>query len=217
MKKFTVYSLQFTERMRRFFGCHLSTVTCQLRERGFTLIEMLVAVSLFTVVMFVSVSALLALVGANRKAQALQSVMNNLNITLDGMVRALRMGTHYECGGTTPVGNQGGGGNDCLEGAPYMSFIPFGVPPDNSNAWVYAYDGAAKRILKSENGGSYVPITADSVDIDSLTFYVLGTVRGDTTQPKVVVEVKGTAGADRIKTKTTFSIQATAVQRLLDL
>ena len=41
---------------------------------GFTLVEMIVAVALFAVVMLISVAALLSLVDANRKAQALQSV-----------------------------------------------------------------------------------------------------------------------------------------------
>src|SRR3989344_5257439 len=64
-------------------------------QRGFTLVEMIVAIALFSVVMIVCVGALLALVNANRKAQALQSVMNNLNIALDGMVRSVRMGNSY--------------------------------------------------------------------------------------------------------------------------
>ena len=50
-----------------------------------------------------------------------------------------------------------------------------------------------------------------------MKFYVIGTTRGDTVQPKVVIEVKGTAGAKTVKTTTSFSIQATAVQRILDL
>ena len=61
-------------------------------ERGFSLVEMIVAVTLFAVVMLVSVGALLSLVNATRKARALESVMNNLNVTLDSMVRSLRMG-----------------------------------------------------------------------------------------------------------------------------
>src|SRR3989338_1985894 len=69
--------------------------------RGFTLVEMIVSVALFATVMLVSVGALLSLMGANRKAQALQSVMNNLNVALDGMVRSIRMGSNYHCGAGT--------------------------------------------------------------------------------------------------------------------
>ena len=67
-----------------------------MKNKGFTLIEMMVAVSLFTVVMLVSVGSLLALIDASKRAQGIQSVMNNLNVALDGMVRALRMGQKYE-------------------------------------------------------------------------------------------------------------------------
>src|SRR3989338_9484397 len=71
---------------------------------GFTLIEMIVSIALFAVVMTVAVGALLSLTGANKKAQALQSVMNNLNISVDSMVRNIRMGRDYECVGGTSTG-----------------------------------------------------------------------------------------------------------------
>jgi len=184
-------------------------------DSGFTLVEMIVAVALFAVVMLISVAALLALVDANRKAQALQSVMNNLNIALDGMVRSVRMGSNYRC--DVPSGTSA----DCADGGTVLYFTPFDADPtDLQQDWVYSFaadsDGIG-RIYRSENGLGALPITAPAVSIDSMKFYVVGTARGDTTQPRVVVEVKGTAGAEKAKTKTTFNIQATAVQRLLDL
>lgn len=183
-------------------------------QRGFTLIEMIIAVGLFTVVMLVSIGALLALVGASRKAQALQSVMNNLNIALDSMVRSIRMGSNYHCGSGSYATVQ-----DCQNGGVTLAFEAFGGnPSDATNQWIYTYDPSTKRIYKSEDSGAHsFTITAPTVTIDSLKFYVIGTTRGDTVQPKVVIELKGTAGADKIKTRTTFNIQATAVQRLLDL
>ena len=45
------------------------------QQDGFTLIEMLVSIALFAIVMVVCVGALLSLVTANKKAQALESVM----------------------------------------------------------------------------------------------------------------------------------------------
>lgn len=75
-----------------------STFVQHTMSRGFTLVEMLVAVAIFAIVMTMSVSALMDMVSATRKAQAIQSVMNNLNVALDGMVRNVRMGTRYHCG-----------------------------------------------------------------------------------------------------------------------
>ena len=187
-------------------------------DSGFTLVEMIVAVALFAVVMLISVAALLSLVDANRKAQALQSVMNNLNIALDGMVRSVRMGSNYRCNVQSPPIETPA---DCTSGGTVLYFTPFGGnPSDRQQDWVYSFatdaDGIG-RIYRSEKGLTALAVTAPAVSIDSMKFYVVGTRRGDTTQPKVVVEVKGTAGAEKIKTKTTFNIQATAVQRLLDL
>ena len=200
---------------------HLRTTHYALRtKRGFTLVEMIVAVGLFSLVMLVSVGALLSLTGANRKAQALQSVMNNLNIALDGMVRSIRMGSDYHCGAGVFIGT--GNLDDCSSnGGTRFVFKPFDEDP---NQWVYSYDSG--RIYKSvEFGANPVPLTSPEVTINGMKFYVQGTTPGcDTSspsctpvQPKVVITVQGVAGAANLKTKTTFSIQATAVQRLLDL
>ena len=195
--------MQSSKKMHEF----LSTSTA-----GFTLVEMIVAVALFAVVMIVAVSSLLSLVYANRKAHALQSVMNNLNIALDGMTRSIRMGSNYRCGGPSPADP------DCLNGGQALYFEAHnGDSSESTDDWAYWYDTDTKRLYKSEQGGAAgVPITAPEVSIESLTFYVVGTTRRDITQPKVVIAIKGVAGT-QARTATTFSIQATAVQRLLDL
>ncbi len=185
-------------------------------EAGFTLVEMIVASALFAVVMLISVAALLSLVDANRKTQALHSVMNNLNVTLDSMVRAIRMGSNYHCGP-----GEYATADDCdVAGDVVLAFEPFGGNPnDDQDQWVYAYDAVTQRIYKSEDSGAHsFAVTAPTVAVESMTFYVVGAEdRGDSVQPKVVIELKGTAGAEKVKTTTTFHIQATAVQRILDL
>jgi prepilin-type N-terminal cleavage/methylation domain-containing protein len=183
-------------------------------EKGFSLVEMMVSVSLFAIIMLVAVGALLALVDANRKARTLESVMNNLNISLDSMVRAIRMGTHYNCNGSA-IPNPATGA-DCANGDDLFSFAPYGsdATRQNERSVYFIQNG---RIYRSLNGGTNsIPITAPEISVDELTFYVIGTLPGDITQPKVVVVVKGSAGNDE-KTSTTFYIQATAVQRSLDI
>ncbi len=51
-------------------------------QRGFTLIEMIVAVAVFSIVMVVGAGALLSIVDANRRGQAQQTVINNLNFAI---------------------------------------------------------------------------------------------------------------------------------------
>jgi prepilin-type N-terminal cleavage/methylation domain-containing protein len=192
-------------------------------KRGFTLIEMLVSVALFAVVMLIAGATLLSLVYANRKAQALQSVMNNLNISLDNMVRNVRMGSNYRCNSQAePNAPQNG---DCASGAQSFYFTPFGADPTNRTEDIGYFLGGvcpSGRICITENENGQVvtvPITAPEVKIQSMTFYVVGTTpggSGGTAQPKVVFSIRGQAGA-QLNTQTTFDIQATAVQRLLNL
>lgn len=210
-----------------------STYHLEPDSRGFSLVELMVSMTLFAIVMLVAVGALLSLVDANRKARALENVMNNLNIAVDGMVRSIRMGNTFNCDSTSiPDGETGGDCNGGTGGPPgaeeSFSFAPFGANPSvQGERWVYTFvpgdSDTNGQIWRSRDGGlTEVAITSPEVDIDDVTFYVDGTVRAntvaqDTTQPKVVVVIKGTAGAGNTKTETTFYIQATAVQRVLDL
>ncbi len=178
--------------------------------RGFTLVEMIVAVGLFAVVMTVSITALISLIDANRKAQALQSVMNNLNIAVDGMVRAIREGSDYRCGGVNP------GNPDCAETPGTIFYFQPSCSASCSD-WIYSFrDG---RLWRSVDGltSSELPLTAPEVTIDSVLMYVIGATRGDNIQPKVVIIIKGSAGLPKTNVRTTFHIQSTAVQRVLDI
>lgn len=188
--------------------------------RGFTLVEMIVSVALFSIVMLVCVGALLALVGANRKVHSLQSVINNLNVTLDGMVRSIRMGSTFD--GSGACNGNSGGPKDCTSGGTQFSFQPYGNPIGGQPS-IYRLNTSTSRLERSINGGAFVPITSADVTIDSMLFYVVGSTRGcsvnpcDLVQPKVVIVIKGTAPVLNSKAKTTFHVQVTAVQRLLDL
>jgi len=174
-------------------------------KRGFTLIEMIVAVSIFTVVMVSGVGALISMIDANRKAQSLRTVMDNLNFALENITRSMRVGSDYHCGEfgdlSAPLDCDGGG-----------SSIAF--TNSNGNRVIFRFIG--NRIEKSEDlGESYISITAPEIVIDELRFFVKGTAENDGLQPKVLVIVRGTAG-DTEKVSTTFNLQTFVSQRLRD-
>ena len=66
-------------------------------ERGFTLIEMIVSLGVFSVVVTTAVSAMLVLISTNQQLQSEQSVMTNLAFALDTMTREIRTGYYYYC------------------------------------------------------------------------------------------------------------------------
>ncbi|MBL7045236.1 MAG: type II secretion system protein [Parcubacteria group bacterium] len=188
-------------------------------KRGFSLIEMLVATALFSAVMLIGVGSLLALIDANKKAQALNSVMNNLNFAIESMSRKMRVGTTYHCEFSNnippPNINQS---KDCTGGGKLLAFEPSGgTPDDSSDQIVYRINGT--RIEKSESGGtpgSFINITASEVTIDDLSFYVDGTSSSDNLQPRIVMIISGSAGVKE-KIKTEFNLQTMVSQRVLDI
>lgn len=167
-------------------------------SRGFTLVEMLVSLFIFSVVMVVTTSSLVAIIEANRKAQAAEAVMNNLSFTLDSMIRAIRVGSEYELG----VGGSCSGG-----GAAAFDFVDV-----DGRETAYRLNGG--QIERSIDDGNYLAMTSPQVAIDRLCFYVEGESSSDGEQPRTLIIVGGSAGIGR--SLTTFNIQTLVSQRILD-
>lgn len=168
------------------------------KRKGFTLIEIMVAVSIFSIVMVMSMGALLAILGANRKAQTMKSVMNNLNFSLETMTRDLRFASEYQLLGDTITAKSNRGGNET------------GVIISYS----LGSNGDASSIQRTIDGIS-LPITAPEIKIEDLNFIVTGEDEGDGLQPKILITIKGYAG-ERKDVKSSFNLQTTVSQRSLD-
>ena len=175
-------------------------------KTGFTLIEMVVAVAVFTVVMVAGIGALVSMVDANRKAQSMRTVMDNLNFALENMTRSMRVGLDYHCGQVGDLNTP----RDCaISSESFIAFTNFG-----GQRTIFRLNNG--NIEKSSDlGVSYLGITAPEITIDELKFYVQGSVAGDGLQPKILVIVKGSAGVIG-KSRTTFSLQTLVSQRLRD-
>ncbi len=187
-------------------------------KKGFSLVEMLVAAALFSGVMIIAVGALLALVDANRKAQAINSVMNNLNFALENMSRNIRVGSTYHCEVTNSVPADVDVPKDCSNGGLLFAFeSSSGDTGTKTDQIVYRINGT--RLEKSEEGGAtgtFINITAPEVSIDNFSFYVDGTSLADNMQPRVVITLQGSAG-ETAKVRTEFNLQTTVSQRVLDI
>ena len=177
------------------------------KVQGFTLVELMVSVSIFSFVMLISMGAIMTILDANRKSQTLRSVMDNLNFALEGMTRTIRFGDTYHCGGGDITET-----HDCITGDTSMS-----VKASDGKRVTYALSGAS--IAKSEDGGTtYYPVTSPDVIIQNVKFYVTGSDQyslSDLSQPKVIVVVRGYAGTKE-STKSSFILETTMSQRKLD-
>ncbi len=178
---------------------------------GFTLVEMIVSVGLFIIVLFIATSSFLAIVNADRKSRAVRIATDNLNLSLEDMQRKIKTGYTYNCGG-------GVGTNDCTT-IPEESLAFSG---QDGVRVIYARgttgvcgSGYQGCILRTVGANTPIPITSPEINVESLKFLVKGSDVSDTTQPAVVVSIKGSIGTVS-STKTDFSIQTVVTQRNYD-
>lgn len=84
------------------------------QQSGFTLIESMVAIAIFTIVMVIGISALLNVNNTNKKSQNLRTIIDSLNFTMEDMARNFKLGSYYHCVGPADPGIAVGTVNDFL-------------------------------------------------------------------------------------------------------
>ncbi len=163
-------------------------------KKGFTLIEIMVAVSIFVIVAFITTSTLLALMAASRKAQTMRLIMDNMNFSLDSMTNKIRFG-HVDATA---------GSYDSL------TFVDRNqqqttycrVPPVTGH-----HQGYIAKCLGDESCGNpqgCQAINSGEVNITKLHFDIRHTVTGGL--PLIQIQVKGSAGL-RPREQTNFVLQ----------
>jgi prepilin-type N-terminal cleavage/methylation domain-containing protein len=120
-----------------------------MKSKGFTLIEIIVSLAIFSIVAVIAIGALVRVTGANRQAQAIQSGVNNVSFLLDAISREMRVGSSFKChwssgdlstyDASTMTVNDcssivGGSGGDTI-----VSFASSAVDPNTSTNLIYAY------------------------------------------------------------------------------
>jgi prepilin-type N-terminal cleavage/methylation domain-containing protein len=185
-------------------------------QSGFTLVELLVSLGLFTVIVVAAVGSLYTVNQASVKVNAMRTVLDNLNFATESMSRTIRTGENIVCNGTE---NTGGVSNNCAfgnaNGAGYAVSLKSTI---DGTSIEYMYNYGKKEIDKCTlvnnqiSANSCVAITAPEVQVQKMQFFVDGADAGDSKQPSVMMLISGqaNAGADNI---APFSIQTLISQR----
>ncbi len=188
---------------------------------GFTLVEMMVAIAVFSIVMVTAMSALLNVIDANNKARALKAAVNNISFALEGISKDMRVGANYLCGDdvveVTTKAHDGVTGLNCPSGGKVIGYrSPRAIPADpiaeNNFAfyWFNEDENNIKECLEKSgrtcnNEGDFLPITSNEVTLDNVTFYVLG-AQDANLQPRMLMTITGHAG-NKDKIRTEFDLQ----------
>ncbi len=205
-----------------------------MKTKGFTLIEIIVSLAIFSVVAVIAIGALVRVTSANRQAQAIQSGVNNVSFVLDAMSREMRVGTNYKCYSAHTdfsMGNFTGScsGTESNSNDTVITFTTNNVDTGGC-ALTYAYlfhvpgnvSGATTTIEKAEPtlcsqlpGSIYAPfypLTSQSVNV---TDYHVGLYGGSGTSypySLVFVRLKGYVGV-QIKDQSVFDVETTVSDR----
>jgi len=186
----------------------MNITTKHSAKKGFTLIELMISVSIFAIVLLVAMGSILTIVDSNRKARTLTEVMNNLNFTLESMTRTIKTGAdpQYDAG----------------EGI--LSIVGIDLSANSFARQTIYYrrnvvDGIG-YIEKRVGTGSWSPITSDQINVTGLVMGVspsnaTGGV-DDFNQPRTLLTVEGEVRINE-KISSTFAIQTTVSQRKLNL
>ena len=193
------------------------------KNNGFTLVEMLVALSLFTIVVTIVAGSILVLISGNQQVVGEQSVMANMSFVMDSMTREIRTGKNYYCDSSfvsqlAPDANQ-----DCVAGNNSISFIEAGgsITGSNNERIAYYFDSTNKTIMrKVENSSNPQSIVSNDIYIKDAKFFVTGTKSfsdnsRDVNQPTVTIVI--TAMESSASGEKPVTLQTTITQRELDL
>lgn len=196
---------------------------------GFSLIEVLVSLSIFTIVMVISVGALMSLIDANARARNMQTVMTNLSYALDSMTREMRTGTDYFCGSVASLPVSGVTISNCANGGVGFSFNEggqslTGSTPNNSRRIAFRLNGTTleRRLGDGDGDGNvneaedWLALTSPQVAVTSLVFHTTGATRSDNLAPTLTLYIEGVAGIEN-DDEAMFHIQTTVVQQLVDI
>lgn len=180
------------------------------KQRGFTLVELLVSLALFSIVMAISIGTLLSIIDANRKAQTMRTAIDNIHFAIESMARNIRTGYQYDCSPASAATLE-----NCPNGGTSFRFVD-----DQNKVVIYSFDAAGDRLMRNYDGGGDVPLTAPPPElvIDDARFYLTGT--GGTganaiVQPTVTIVIQGHAGVLN-GTESRFNLETTVTQRILD-
>ncbi len=144
---------------------------------GFTIIELMISVALFTIVVTISIGSVLQIQAGHRKSHEVRQVLDTLNFVMEDMARNVRLGHTYKCdAGGTALDPSTISGADCAfdPNNPTTPVKSIAFVDVNGTVTVYRFritDASANtgEIVKSKNGNTCLFSGTSSPQCPSLT------------------------------------------------
>lgn len=171
------------------------------KQQGFTLLELLIAISLFSVVIIGAIGLFISLIKNQQALLDRAYVLNTLSYSTEYMSKAMRMAqkdTTASCIGSME--------NFILVDNSHIKFKNY-----NNECQEFYLENQALKVKKS---GIAQNLTPSSVIVEALNFVLTGEDQYDALQPKVSFILKAKVVNS---SAPSFLIQTTISQRMLDI
>jgi|SRR3989338_4916694 len=199
---------------------------CYNKQKGFTIIETMISISLFLVIVVIGMNALLNANVVQQKSQDMRSILDNLSFIMEDMSKNLRTGYKYHCYTGSVLIPADPNASDvaplsCVSGWGVLFEPATGSTSNNSDQWIYYISSG--KIWKATQGPysnppNFVQLNLDEIVLDSTSgFSVLGAEAptGNNQQPLANIRLSGKINYKNVQ--TSFALQTSVSQRLVDV
>ncbi len=132
-------------------------------QKGFTIVELLVSVTIFTIIVFFSLGSVVIIFSSNRKSESIRSAIDNANFALEVMTREIKFGSGFDS--------------------------TIGLKFENATGETITFSKEGNQIFKKIGTGSSLPITSPTYNVDTMNIKLNNT----DTQPLITIFIKGIA------------------------
>lgn len=180
------------------------------KKKGYTLIEVLVAVGIFSIATAIATSFFISSLGNQNRALSMRETIDNASHVMEYIARALRMARKDKDGSCITAGTN-------YEITREEKGIKFENYEEPSVCQELYWEGNDDRIYESKDGAAGLPLTSSDLEVTLFQFQLSGEPQSDDKQPRVTVLLeiakKSPSGPSfsQIRTQTTIS------QRNLDI
>lgn len=167
---------------------------------GFTLLEMVVSIGIFSVLITITIGAVIAINKAQLKASNIQTVVDNIRFSLESMTKEMRTATDFQ------------------------PRVPLAHPQAYAELYFTRSDGTISgycveaNALKKVTGAPVCAgsaVTSEDIVVENITFFVIGQDAGPTDgQPRITIFL--TARSSDTRLETNFHLQTTITPRIRD-
>lgn len=193
-------------------GCRIFKYLEPLRtsRQGFTLLEMVVALGIFSVIVVTSIGIMLGVANSQIKASNIQAILDNVRFSLELITKEMRTGNNYQLTTTCSPGSEIKFQTSLGSTRVYYLYAP-------TNTIMRATSAISSLDCDGSTGVSQ-PFTSDEVIVQKFDTATQGTTVGPNDgQPWITIFLRVKSKNPKYEYASSMDLQTTIVQRFRDI